>query len=202
MHICSGCQRELDEGCFGKMQLKKGPGKMKCVECAKLGPEVVRKQLAEKAVQEQEEQQLAEELARGQRFLLENQSKQDVVTLASGLQYKVLENGTGKFHPTASSKCQCHYVGKLIDGSQFDSSVKGPTDGPRLIMPAIYAPEDLIPGWAEAMQLMVEGDRWELYVPPDLAYGNRGRLPKIPAGAALIFDLEISKIKGAKVERR
>merc|ERR1712054_692647 len=104
----------------------------------------------------------------GTKYLEENKSKDGVITLPSGLQYKVLKKGDGAFHPTVSSPCECHYEGTLIKG------------------------------WTEAMQLMVEGDKWEMYIPSDLAYGERGSPPKIPGGSALVFRMEIIKIKGDK----
>jgi len=114
------------------------------------------------------------------------------VTLASGLQYKVLSSGDGIYHPTANSPCTCHYHGTLVNGEIFDSSVDRGT-------PIDFAPNQVIKGWTEAMQLMVEGDKWELYIPSDLAYGDRGSPPKIPGGATLIFTIEILSINGDKV---
>eukprot|EP00929_Paragymnodinium_shiwhaense_P104107 TRINITY_DN6812_c0_g1_i1.p1 TRINITY_DN6812_c0_g1~~TRINITY_DN6812_c0_g1_i1.p1 ORF type:complete len:209 (-),score=49.54 TRINITY_DN6812_c0_g1_i1:7-633(-) len=201
MPECGGCERDLPAASYGKMQLKKGPGVMKCKDCVTRGADVVKKELADKAAVEQAKNQLQLELERGGAFLEANKLKDGVVCLPSGLQYRVLEKGSGKFHPNLSSRCECHYVGKLIDGTQFDSSIKGGVDGPRLIMPAVIAPEDVIAGWTEAMQLMVEGDKWELVLPPQLAYGEAGSPPKIPAGAVLLFELEMMKIKGGKVEK-
>jgi len=114
------------------------------------------------------------------------------VKLPSGLLYKVLKKGDGTHHPTADSPCDCHYAGTLIDGTEFDSSYKRGK-------PTTFAPKQVIKGWTEAMQLMVEGDKWEMYIPSDLAYGDRGAGGKIPGGAALVFQMEIIKIKGAKV---
>jgi FKBP-type peptidyl-prolyl cis-trans isomerase FklB len=121
-----------------------------------------------------------------------NKAKEGVVTLASGLQYKVLRKGDGSFYPTKDSSCECHYEGTLIDGTEFDSSYARGT-------PTSFAPNQVISGWTEAMQLMVEGDKWEMYIPSDMAYGERGSPPKIPGGSALIFRMEIIKIKGDKV---
>jgi FKBP-type peptidyl-prolyl cis-trans isomerase FklB len=115
-----------------------------------------------------------------------------VITLPSGLQYRVLRSGSGEFHPTADSACDCHYAGTLIDGTEFDSSYKRGE-------PTSFAPNQVIKGWTEAMQLMVEGDKWEMYIPSDLGYGDRGSPPKIGGGDALIFQMEIIKIKGNKV---
>jgi len=112
-----------------------------------------------------------------------------VVTLASGLQYMVLEEGAGMDHPTVSTPCECHYAGRLLDGTEFDSSYKRGT-------PTTFAPNQVIKGWTEAMQLMVQGDKWEMYIPWSMAYGAAGKPPKIPAKACLIFIMEIVKIKG------
>jgi len=125
-------------------------------------------------------------------FLAANKDKAGVIALPSGLQYKVLQSGKGFYHPTADSPCDCHYAGTLIDGSEFDSSYKRG-------QPTTFAPNQVIKGWTEAMQLMVEGDKWEMYIPSDLGYGPNGSPPKIPGGATLIFTMEIIKIKGDKV---
>lgn len=128
----------------------------------------------------------------GLKFLEENKNKPDVVTLPSGLQYKVLTKGKGTRHPTVDSSCSCHYEGKLIDGSIFDSSYQRGE-------PTSFAPNQVIKGWTEAMQLMVEGDKWEMYIPSELGYGDRGSPPKIGAGDALIFQMEILAIMGDSV---
>jgi FKBP-type peptidyl-prolyl cis-trans isomerase FklB len=124
-------------------------------------------------------------------FLEENKKKEGVITLASGLQYKVLQSGKGFYHPTVDSPCDCHYAGTLIDGTEFDSSYKRG-------QPTTFAPNQVIKGWTESMQLMVEGDKWEMYIPSELGYGAGGSPPKIPGGATLIFTMEIIKIKGDK----
>lgn len=129
----------------------------------------------------------------GVAFLEANKVKPGVVTLPSGLQYKVLREGTGTSHPTVDAPCSCHYEGTLIDGTKFDSSYDRGE-------PTTFAPNQVIKGWTEAMQLMVEGDKWEMYIPSDLAYGDRGSPPKIGGGAALIFTMEIIEIQGNKVD--
>ena len=86
------------------------------------------------------------------------------MTLPSGLQYKVLREGDGDFHPTVNSPCDCHYAGQLIDGTEFDSSYARGS-------PTAFAPNQVIGGWTEAMQLMVEGDKWEMYIPRLLLLG-------------------------------
>merc|ERR1711934_296267 len=129
----------------------------------------------------------------GTKWLAENAKKEGVVTTASGLQMKYLRKGSGAHHPTVDSSCECHYEGTLIDGTKFDSSYDRGS-------PTSFAPNQVIKGWTEAMQLMVEGDKWEMYIPSDLAYGESGSPPKIPGGSALIFRMEIIKIKGGKVD--
>jgi len=121
-----------------------------------------------------------------------NSLHDDVVTLKSGLQYKIIKSGSGTLHPTVNSPCECHYRGALIDGTQFDSSYDRGE-------PTTFAPNQVIKGWTEAMQLMVEGDKWELFIPSELGYGDNGSPPKIKGGDALIFILELLKIKGDKV---
>jgi len=128
-------------------------------------------------------------------FLAENTKKEGVVTLASGLQYKVLTKGNGDSHPSLGAPCMCHYKGTLIDGTQFDSSYDRGS-------PSTFAPKQVIKGWTEAMQIMVEGDKWEMYIPSDLAYGDRNRGQFIKGGDALIFTMELIEIKGEKVSAR
>jgi FKBP-type peptidyl-prolyl cis-trans isomerase FklB len=132
----------------------------------------------------------------GVHFLEKNAEKEGVVALDSGLQYKVVRKGSGGFHPKANSPCECHYEGRTAtnypNGPKFDSSYDRGS-------PTTFAPNQVIKGWTEAMQLMVEGDRWELYIPSELAYGESGRPPKIMGGDVLVFTIEILKIKGAKV---
>ncbi len=122
----------------------------------------------------------------GEAFLAENAKKEGVVTLPSGLQYKVITEGNGKI-PTASDSVECHYEGTLVDGTKFDSSYdRGET--------ATFGVTQVIPGWVEALQLMPEGSRWQLYIPYNLAYGERGAGQAIPPYAALIFDIELIKV--------
>merc|ERR1740117_1927320 len=131
---------------------------------------------------------------KGTAFLAEKE-EDDVVKLPSGLLYKVLKKGEGTHHPNADSPCDCHYAGTTIDGKEFDSSYKRGK-------PTTFAPNQVIKGWTEAMQIMVEGDKWEMYIPSDLAYGDGGKGAKIPGGAALVFQMEIITIKGKKVPRK
>jgi len=132
----------------------------------------------------------------GTKFLEENKSREGVITLPSGLQYKVLRSGDGDSHPTPDSSCECHYEGRIAQkwpsGETFDSSYKRGS-------PTSFAPNQVIKGWTEAMQLMVEGDKWEMYIPSELGYGERGSPPNIGGGDVLVFTMEILKIQGKKV---
>jgi FKBP-type peptidyl-prolyl cis-trans isomerase FklB len=119
-------------------------------------------------------------------FMTENGKRQGVQTLPSGLQYRVIAEGTGET-PKASDTVTVHYRGTLIDGTEFDSSY-------RRNKPATFGVSRVIPGWTEALQLMRAGDKWELYIPPKLAYGERGAGAKIPPNSALIFEVELISI--------
>jgi FKBP-type peptidyl-prolyl cis-trans isomerase FklB len=138
------------------------------------------KQVAERA--EQAEKNLAE----GQAFLEENKTKEGVKVLESGLQYKVITEGTGET-PRAEDKVKTHYRGKLISGVEFDSSYKSDK-------PSEFPVKGVIKGWTEALQLMKVGSKWELYIPEDLAYGKAGRSPRIPPNSTLIFEIELLEI--------
>merc|ERR1711977_29854 len=126
--------------------------------------------------------------AAGKAFLAANKDKEGVVELPSGLQYKILTDGPspGK-SPLATTPCECHYKGTLIDGTEFDSSYSRG-------QPTTFAPSQVIKGWTEAMQLMKEGDKWELYIPSELAYGESQRGQHITPGAVLVFTLELQKV--------
>ena len=126
------------------------------------------------------------------KWLAENSKKEGVITLPLGLQYKVLTKGSGDSHPTPNAPTECHYEGRLINGDVFDSSYDRGE-------PASFAADMVIKGWTEAMQIMVEGDKWELYIPSELGYGERGSPPKIGGGDALIFVMEMIEIVGDKV---
>jgi FKBP-type peptidyl-prolyl cis-trans isomerase len=123
----------------------------------------------------------------GEKFLAENKSKSGVITLPSGLQYKVLAEGSGE-SPRSNDVVTANYRGTLIDGTEFDSSSKS---GQPLVRPANM----LIKGWTEALQLMKPGARWQLFIPPDLAYGERGSGAQIGPNATLIFEMELVSFK-------
>jgi hypothetical protein len=129
-----------------------------------------------------------------QRFLEENANKPGVVTTSSGLQYKIIRTGLGQFHPHHDSPTDCHYRGTLVDGvTEFESSYDGYTG-----RPAFHSPKQMVKGRAEAAQMMVEGDKWEIYVPADLAYEDKGNGDVVKPGDALIYTMEIIKILGSK----
>jgi FKBP-type peptidyl-prolyl cis-trans isomerase len=123
----------------------------------------------------------------GDAFLAENKGKDGVVTLPSGLQYKILTAGTGA-KPTTSDSVVCNYRGTLINGTEFDSSYKRG-------QPATFPVTGVIKGWTEALQLMPVGSKWQLFVPSDLAYGERGPSPDIGPNSTLIFEVELLSIE-------
>lgn len=133
------------------------------------------------------ERNAAESLAAGREFLDENGERGEVVTLDSGLQYEILAAGPGGASPTAADGVVAHYHGTLIDGTVFDSSVDRGE-------PARFMLSQVIPGWTEALQLMSVGDRWRLFIPAEMAYGESSPTPAIPANSVLIFDVELLEI--------
>ena len=122
----------------------------------------------------------------GEAFMTANAKKDGVVTLPSGLQYKIITAGQGK-KPTDADTVVCHYRGTLLDGKEFDSSYGG--------TPATFGVKDVIPGFREAVKLMPVGSKWQLFIPPDLAYGERGAGNAIEPNSTLIFELELLSIK-------
>jgi FKBP-type peptidyl-prolyl cis-trans isomerase FklB len=128
-------------------------------------------------------QKASQQMEQGQQFLEENSKKEGVVTLESGLQYEVLQEGSGE-KPTGNSRVTVHYEGRLIDGKVFDSSYKRN-------QPATFGVRQVISGWTEALQLMPVGSKWRLFIPSELGYGARGAGGSIPPNAALIFDVEL-----------
>jgi FKBP-type peptidyl-prolyl cis-trans isomerase FklB len=122
-------------------------------------------------------------LKAGQDFLAENGKRENVVTLPSGLQYEIIKQGDGP-KPSATNTVTCHYHGTTIKGEIFDSSV-------RRGQPASFPLNAVIKGWTEALQLMPIGSKWKLYIPPHLAYGNRGVSREIGPNSTLIFEVEL-----------
>lgn len=137
--------------------------------------------------QEKMQQAGATNKKEGEAFLAANKGKEGVVTLPSGLEYKILTAGTGP-KPTTSDSVVCNYKGTLIDGKEFDSSYKRG-------QPATFPVAGVIKGWTEALQLMPVGSKWQLFVPADLAYGERGSGPDIGPNATLIFEVELLSIQ-------
>jgi len=149
------------------------------------------KQLQADAQQKMEakmQQEGEENKKAGDAFLAANKTKDGVVTLPSGLQYKVITQGTGP-KPTAADTVVCQYRGTLIDGTEFDSSYKRG-------QPATFQVGRVIKGWTEALQLMPVGSKWQLYIPANLAYGERSPAPQIPPNSTMIFDVELVSIQG------
>jgi FKBP-type peptidyl-prolyl cis-trans isomerase FklB len=122
----------------------------------------------------------------GEKYLAENAKKEGIVTTASGLQYKVLKEGTGK-QPKATDKVRCHYEGFLIDGTVFDSSVQRGE-------PAVFPLDGVIVGWTEGLQLMREGGKYRFFIPYKLGYGEGGAGASIPPFATLVFDVELLEV--------
>jgi len=140
----------------------------------------------EAAQQDQAQEQARSNQDKGEQFLAENKDKEGVETTDSGLQYKVLEEGDGPT-PSKSDSVTVHYTGELIDGTVFDSSRERGE-------PVTFPVDAVIPGWTEALQLMKEGAKYELYIPADLAYGERGAGAQIGPNETLIFDVELIEV--------
>ena len=136
----------------------------------------------QKALKEQADKNYKE----GEDFLIDNARKEGVKSLPSGLQYKILRPGSGRA-PKAADTVTVHYRGTLIDGTEFDSSIaRG--------QPQTFKVDGVIPGWTEALQLMKEGDKWQIFIPANLAYGEKGAPPRIPPNSTLIFEVELISV--------
>jgi len=148
-------------------------------------------QALQKQIQEQQkvfvEQIAAKNKAEGEEFLEDNKSQEGIVELSSGLQYKVLKEGNGK-NPTMHDTVTVHYRGTLINGTVFDSTYERDE-------PQEFPVSRVIPGWSEALKLMKTGDKWEIFVPSYLAYGENGYGPQIEPNSTLVFEMELLKIK-------
>lgn len=150
-------------------------------------------QIVQDFFQKQEEKQRAAAAEKGktakvdgEKYLAENAQKEGVVTLPSGLQYKVLREGNGK-KPKATDQVKCHYEGMLVDGTMFDSSVQRGE-------PATFPLNGVIAGWTEGLQLMQEGAKYRFFIPYQLGYGERGAGSSIPPFATLVFDVELIEV--------
>jgi FKBP-type peptidyl-prolyl cis-trans isomerase FklB len=130
-------------------------------------------------------QQIEKNKTAGEYFLAENSTKEGVIVLPSGLQYKIINRGEGN-SPKTTDKVKVHYTGKLIDGTEFDSSGDEPSE---------FGVTQVIKGWTEALQLMSIGAKWEVFIPSSLAYGVRGKGPKIGPNTTLVFEVELLGIE-------
>ena len=138
---------------------------------------------------EEEAAALAGNLAESEAYLAENAQNPGVTVLDSGLQYEVIESGPdGGESPTSSNSVLAHYHGTLPDGTVFDSSVDRGE-------PATFGVSQVIAGWSEALQLMKVGDKWRLFIPPDMAYGEASPTPAIPPNSALVFEVELLEVR-------
>lgn len=143
-------------------------------------------QMLNNAVEEGYKRMLAENKAKGDAFLAENAKKKGIQTTASGLQYRIITKGKGAI-PTKDDKVKVHYEGRTIDGNVFDSSIKRGE-------PTEFGVTQVIKGWQEALQLMPVGSKWEVFIPSDLAYGERGMGQDIKPNEMLIFTMELIEI--------
>jgi len=144
------------------------------------------------ARQEALKAQAEKNLSEGKDFLAQNGKNEGVNTLSSGLQYKVLTEGSGKT-PQKTDSVTVHYRGTLIDGTEFDSSISRDR-------PQTFRVDGVIAGWTEALQLMKAGAKWQLFIPPELAYGERGMPPRIPPNSTLIFEVELIAVEQSAAE--
>ncbi len=143
----------------------------------------------QKKLQEYAEKKSAAQKQQGQEFLAKNKSRKEVVTLPDGLQYEILKAGeTEGVKPTAQDTVVVDYVGTLIDGKEFDNSIKRG-------QPAEFPVGGVIKGWTEILQLMTKGAHWKVYIPSELGYGDRGAGGSIPPGATLVFEITLRDIK-------
>lgn len=142
--------------------------------------------IVQQYMQQSMENKAARSKKEGTDFLENNKKQEGVTVTESGLQYKILSSGSGK-KPAATDRVTVNYVGKLIDGTEFDNSTSRAE-------PTSFTVNQVIPGWTEALQLMKEGDKWILYIPSDLAYGEQGAGGQIPPNATLIFEVELVKV--------
>ncbi len=141
------------------------------------------------AMQKERLEKAEKNLKVGQDYLAENKKKEGIITLPSGLQYKVIKEGTGAM-PKATDTVTVNYRGTLIDGTEFDSSYKRKE-------PVTFQVNGVIPAWTEALQLMKEGAKWQLFIPSELAYGERGAGAVIEPNSTLLFDVELISLNSA-----
>jgi FKBP-type peptidyl-prolyl cis-trans isomerase FklB len=179
---------EIDPEVFAKSFIDAYNGKEPSLSVGEMQQVIRQFQQAMQEKKETESQAAGQvNLEKGQAFLKENKTREGVVETASGLQYRVIQEGTGK-KPKATDTVETHYEGKTIDGEVFDSSYRRGT-------PATFPLNGVIKGWTEALQLMGTGSKWELFIPPGLAYGKQGSSNVIGPNSTLIFTVELISIK-------
>jgi FKBP-type peptidyl-prolyl cis-trans isomerase len=144
-------------------------------------------QKLQQTIQAKQQQMVAQSKAQGEAFLAKNAQEDNVKVTPSGLQYKVIKAGSGA-SPAATDLVRVHYEGKLINGDKFDSSLDRGE-------PAEFPVNRVIPGWTEALQMMKVGDKWQLFIPANLAYGEQGRPGAIPPNSVLVFEVELLDVK-------
>lgn len=144
-------------------------------------------QMLREHIEQKKADEKSKNIAAGETFLKENAQREGVVTLPSGLQYEIMREGGGPT-PKATDRVKVHYEGRLIDGTVFDSSVQRGE-------PAVFGVTQVIKGWVEALQLMQVGAKWKLFIPQDLAYGDRGAGGQIGPYATLVFEVELIGIE-------
>ena len=143
-------------------------------------------QQMEEKMQKENAEKGKKALEEGRVFLENNGKRPEVTTTKSGLQYEILKEGNGK-HPKATDKVRCHYEGRLVDGTLFDSSIQRGE-------PAVFGVNQVIRGWVEALQLMSEGSKWRLFIPSELGYGAQQAGEMIPPHSTLIFEVELIEV--------
>ncbi len=143
-------------------------------------------QFVQQYMQKKQQEQYESKIAAGERFLKENAQREEVTELPSGLQYEVLQEGSGP-KPGPDDKVTVHYKGTLLDGTVFDSSIERG-------QPATFGVGQVIKGWTEGLQLMPQGSKWKLYIPYDLAYGSRGAGQQIGPYSTLVFEVELLEV--------
>jgi FKBP-type peptidyl-prolyl cis-trans isomerase FklB len=179
---------EIDPEVFAKSFIDAYTGKEPSLSVGEMQQVIRQFQEAMQEKKETESQAAGQvNLEKGQAFLRENKTREGVVETASGLQYRVIQEGTGK-KPKATDTVETHYEGKTIDGEVFDSSYRRGTT-------ATFPLNGVIRGWTEALQLMGTGSKWELFIPPGLAYGKQGSSNVIGPNSTLIFTVELISIK-------
>ncbi len=179
---------EIDQGIYASGIRDAFGGKEPQISLEEIRSTLMELQKRVMAAQQKElKAKAAKNLEEGRKFLIENQKKEGIKTLPSGLQYKVLTEGSGRM-PKAEDTVTVNYRGTLIDGTEFDSSYKRG-------QPATFQVKGVIKGWTEALQLMKEGSKWQLFIPPHLAYGERGAGRDIGPQATLIFEVELLAVK-------